>query len=46
MTQRYQHITPEVTAAIADQVGDFVWTKKKARRAAEDSATAPAGRSE
>ena len=32
MTQRYQHITPDVTVAIADQVGDLFWTEKKKRR--------------
>jgi hypothetical protein len=32
MTQRYQHITPDVTVAIADQVGELFWTEKKRRR--------------
>ncbi|GAA1980823.1 tyrosine-type recombinase/integrase [Amycolatopsis minnesotensis] len=37
MTTRYQHITTEVTAAIADQVGGLYWTPEKPADDEDDS---------
>ena len=40
LTTRYQHITPELTTSIANQIGDLLWTDQ-GKADDEDDGEAP-----
>ena len=43
MTTRYQHVTPELTRSIANQVGQLFWADDQATGDEDDDRAAGAG---